>query len=187
MQGKLKKKPYKKQTFVSFMTVRRQAGKCTRGILCAGKNHFFCALGRAGISAFKREGDGATPLARMRCLRGFRGNFSRSFPRSILPFHRIRVQDGWCDASGDANYNRLVRLPYGNSAEKMYREDGLYAIVLSLDWNITERKMARGSAIFMHLARENYTPTEGCIALSRRDMERLLPHISRKTKIVVLG
>lgn len=148
---------------------------------------FFCALGRAGISAFKREGDGATPLARMRCLGGFRSNFYHSFPRSVLPFRRIREQDGWCDASGDANYNRLVRLPYRKSAEKMQRKDGLYAIGLILDWNSTERKMARGSAIFMHLSRNNYAPTEGCIALTRRDMARLLPHISRRTKIVVLG
>ncbi|WP_019221019.1 L,D-transpeptidase family protein [Bartonella senegalensis] len=185
MQGKLKKKLYKKQSFVHFMVIRRQAGHCARGILRVGQNHFFCALGRTGISALKREGDGATPLARMRFLRGFRGNSSYFFPRSVLPFRRIRVQDGWCDVSGDANYNRLVRFPYCKSAEKMHREDGLYDIVLVLDWNITERKMARGSAIFMHLAREGYTPTKGCIALSRRDMKRLLPHISRQTTIII--
>ncbi len=153
--------------------------------MCWSKS-FFCALGWAGISAFKREGDGATPLAHMRCLSGFCGNSYRFLPRSALPFHRIRMQDGWCDACNDANYNRLVRLPYGNSAEKMQREDGLYEIVVVLDWNITERKMARGSAIFMHLARENYSPTEGCIALARRDMERLLPYMSKRTKIIVL-
>ncbi|WP_336278639.1 L,D-transpeptidase family protein [Bartonella sp. CB175] len=187
MQGKLKRKPYKKQTFVFSMTIRRQTGKHTRGILCVGQNRFFCALGRSGISALKREGDGATPLARMRCLKGFRSNSYHSFLRSTLSFRRIRIQDGWCDASGDANYNRLVRLPYDNGAEKMHRDDGLYSIVVVLDWNYTERKMGKGSAIFMHLAREDYTPTEGCIALSRRDMERLLPHISRRTKIIVLG
>ncbi|WP_455480678.1 L,D-transpeptidase family protein [Bartonella sp. B12(2025)] len=186
MQRKLKKKASKKQTFVASMVVRQQVGNCARGILRVGQNHFLCALGRSGISAFKREGDGATPLAHMRCLGGFHGNSYCSFPRSALSFRRIRVQDGWCDASGDANYNRLVCLPYSNRAEKMHREDGLYAIVLVLDWNITERKMARGSAIFMHLARKNYAPTEGCIALARRDMERLLPHINRRTKIIVL-
>ncbi|ENN90368.1 L,D-transpeptidase family protein [Bartonella bovis] len=187
MQVELKRKSYKKQTFVAFMVIRRQAGVRTRGILCVGQHRFFCALGRGGISPCKREGDGATPLANMRCLGGFRDNFYRPFVRSVLPFHHIRAQDGWCDASGDANYNRLVRLPYPKRAEKMHREDGLYAIGLILDWNITQRKMARGSAIFMHLARDNYTPTEGCIALSRRDMERLLPYINWRTKIVVLG
>ncbi|CDO47640.1 hypothetical protein AT246_03950 [Bartonella henselae] len=187
MQGKLKKKLYKKQTFVHFMVVRRQAGHCARGILRVGQNHFFCTLGRTGISALKREGDGATPLARMRFLRGFCGNSHDFFLCSVLPFRRIRAQDGWCDASGDANYNRLVRLPYCKSAEKMQRKDGLYEIVLVLDWNITERKMAKGSAIFIHLERKNYTPTEGCIALSRRDTERLLPHINRQTTIIVSG
>lgn len=187
MQVELRKKSYKKSNFVTSIVVRRKAGIRTQGILCVGQHRFLCALGRFGVSALKREGDGATPLARMRCLGGFRYNFYRPFPRSVLSFHRIRTYDGWCDASDDANYNRLVRLPYPKSVEKMQREDGLYAIGLILDWNITERKMARGSAIFMHLARDNYTPTEGCIALSRRDMERLLPYINRRTNIIVLG
>ncbi|WP_332065182.1 L,D-transpeptidase family protein [Bartonella sp. CB189] len=186
MHGKLKKKSYKKQSFVFSMAVRRQAGKRMRGILRVGQNHFFCALGWGGISALKREGDGTTPLGCMRCLKGFFSN-SRFFLRSNLSFRRIRKQDGWCNASGNANYNRLVHLPYCSKAERMHREDDLYKIVIVLDWNYTERKMKRGSAIFMHLARKDYMPTEGCIALSRRDMERLLPHISMRTKIIVLG
>ncbi|MCZ2327880.1 L,D-transpeptidase family protein [Bartonella sp. F02] len=186
MQVKLKKKLYKKQTCITTIVIRRQMRTQARGIVCIGQHRFFCALGRSGISSFKREGDGATPLASMRCLAGFRSTFYRSFPRSTLPFWRIRAQDGWCDASGDANYNRLVRLPYPKSAEKMQRDDGLYAIGLILDWNITERRMARGSAIFMHLARHDYAPTAGCIALSRHDMERLLPYINQRTNIIVL-
>ncbi|KEG18018.1 L,D-transpeptidase family protein [Bartonella bacilliformis] len=188
--SRIKKETVKKKTYVTLITVRRQvriAGRHTQGILCIGQHRLFCALGRSSVSAFKHEGDGATPLAKMRCLRGFRGNFYRSLPRSALSFRRIRAHDGWCDESGDANYNRFVRLPYPKSAEKMQREDNLYTIGLILDWNITERKMAKGSAIFMHLARDNYQPTEGCIALSRRDMERLLPYISQRTKIAVLA
>ncbi|MCL6229107.1 L,D-transpeptidase family protein [Bartonella bilalgolemii] len=187
MQVALKKKIYIKQTSVSSIVIRRQTGMQTRGIFCIGQHRFFCALGRAGISAFKREGDGATPLANMRCLGGFRNNFYRYFPRSNLAIRHIQAHDGWCDASGDANYNRLVRLPYPKSAEKMQREDGLYDMGLILDWNIRERKMAKGSAIFIHLARNNYMPTEGCIALSYRDMQRILPYINQQTKIIILG
>ncbi|AQX28559.1 L,D-peptidoglycan transpeptidase YkuD, ErfK/YbiS/YcfS/YnhG family [Bartonella sp. JB63] len=183
----LKKKIHKKQPFVFSIVIRRQPGMQTRGILCIGQHRLFCALGRTGISAFKREGDGATPLANMRCLGGFRSNFYRYFPRSTLAIRHIHARDGWCDASGDANYNRFVSLPYRKSAEKMQREDGLYDIGLILDWNITERKMAKGSAIFMHLARDNYMPTEGCIALSYRDMRRILPYINQRTKIIILG
>lgn len=94
---------------------------------------FFCFLGRAGISAFKHEGDGVIPLAHMRCLSGFCGKSYGFGLRSVLPFRRLRRQDGWCDASTGANYNRLIDLPYANSAEKMYCEDGLYEIVLVLD------------------------------------------------------
>ncbi|ALE03214.1 L,D-transpeptidase family protein [Bartonella ancashensis] len=187
MQVKSRKKLRKKRTFISFIVIRRQLRGCSRGIFCVGQHRFLCSLGRSGISALKREGDGATPLATVRCLGGFRSNFYQFFPRSVLSFRRIKAYDGWCDASGDANYNRLVRLPYPKSAEKMQRKDGLYDLGLILDWNSTERKMARGSAIFMHLARSNYEPTEGCIALSRRDFERVLPYINKRTNIVILG
>ena len=78
-----------------------------------------------------------------------------------------------------------MRLPYQASAEKLLRDDHLYDIALIPDWNIRQRIQNRGSAIFVHLARPAYTPTEGCIALSRRDMERLLPHISRKTRLII--
>ncbi len=97
-----------------------------------------------------------------------------------------RVKDGWCDAPGNRNYNRLVRLPYRASHERMRRQDGLYDVCIVLDWNIRERRQGRGSAIFLHLARPGYAPTEGCIALSRRDMARLLPHLARGRRITVV-
>ncbi len=90
----------------------------------------------------------------------------------------LRRDDGWCEVSNDRNYNRKVRIPYGASHETMWRKDDLYDVCIVMDWNIRPRRRAKGSAIFFHLARPGYTPTEGCIALSRADMDRLLPYLS---------
>ena len=84
-----------------------------------------------------------------------------------LPARAIRPDDGWCDASADRNYNRPVRHPYSASAERLWRSDGLYDLVVVLAYNERPRVRGRGSAIFMHVARPGYAPTEGCIALAR--------------------
>ena len=144
-----------------------------------------CSIGRSGITSIKREGDGATPRAAMRMIYGFyrRGfAFKRITP---LALKAIGASDGWCDAPADRNYNRPVRLPYAASHEKMLRGDGLYDICIVLDWNVTCRRRGRGSAIFLHLARPDGGPTEGCIAISKRDMARLLPLISHRTRLLV--
>jgi L,D-peptidoglycan transpeptidase YkuD (ErfK/YbiS/YcfS/YnhG family) len=94
-------------------------------------------------------------------------------PRTRLPVRRIGPRDGWCDAPGDRNYNRPVLHPYPVSAERLWRDDGLYDIVVVLDYNLRPRLRGRGSAVFMHVARPGYRPTEGCIAL-RQDHLRLL-------------
>lgn len=92
----------------------------------------------------------------------------------------------WCDAVGDPNYNRPVRAPFKPSHEKLRRDDGLYDICIVLDWNLTPRKRRCGSAIFFHLARPGYTPTEGCVAIAPQDMRRLLPFLGKNTVLQVL-
>jgi L,D-peptidoglycan transpeptidase YkuD (ErfK/YbiS/YcfS/YnhG family) len=147
---------------------------------------FPCALGRGGVRAIKREGDGATPLARMRLLHGFFREGRAAARISPLPFRPIRARDGWCDAPGDRNYNRLVSLPYPASSETMTRDDRLYDCVIVLDHNISPRRRGMGSAIFFHIAREGFSPTEGCVAVSPRVMARLLPYLSPRTVLRVL-
>jgi len=168
------------------IAIKTRPGHKTQGILQVGVLRLCCALGRNGVSAFKREGDGATPLAVMRILSGFyRHPPLASLSRGIA-WHRLRHDDGWCDAPDDANYNRLVRLPYRANSEVMQRDDALYNIGFVLDWNISSRRKKRGSAIFLHLTQKNLTPTQGCIAFKRRDMLRLLPYLRRNKKIIVL-
>ncbi len=168
-----------------LLKVRRRPGSNCEGLLAAGPLVLRCALGKGGVSSRKREGDGATPLGRMRVLGGFCRTDGLVARRSPLRLTPIRAELGWCDAPADRNYNRPVDLPYGASCEKMRRADHLYDICLVLDWNIAPRNRNRGSAIFMHLARPGYLPTEGCVALSPRDMARLLPLLTSASVVEV--
>ncbi len=155
------------------------------GTLLAGNLRFPVALGRSGIVNGKREGDGGTPRGRLPLRRlWFRADKVRR-PATGLPLRAIRPDDLWCDAPGDRNYNRPVRAPYPASHETMWRDDDVYDYVVELGWNDSPRKAGRGSAIFMHLAREGFQPTEGCVALQRRDFQRLLPLLGPDTVMVV--
>jgi L,D-peptidoglycan transpeptidase YkuD (ErfK/YbiS/YcfS/YnhG family) len=106
-------------------------------------------------------------------------------PACGLPARAIVPTDGWCDAVGDRNYNRPVRHPYPASAERLWRADRLYDVVVVLAHNHVPRVQGLGSAIFMHVARPGYRPTEGCIALSARDLRLLLARIGRGARVAV--
>ncbi len=165
--------------------VRLAPGKRAEGRFLGPHGVVRAALGRTGIVAARREGDGSTPFGRLplrevlyRADRGKR-------PRTQLPVRAIRVSDGWCDDPVEANYNRLVTLPAARRAEGLWRADRLYDVVIVLGYNDRPRVKGRGSAIFVHLARPGYTPTQGCIALSRHDIVRLLARARRGSAILV--
>ena len=146
----------------------------TRGLVRLGAMTWGCALGRSGRRMRKREGDGATPIGCWQLLEvRYRADRVRR-PATRLPVRVIGRSDGWCDAPGDRNYNRPVRLPYGASAESLWRNDHLYDVVMVLSHNRVPRRRGGGSAIFMHVAKPGYAPTEGCIALARADLLKLL-------------
>ena len=92
---------------------------------------------------------------------------------------RLQARGGRRDAG--RNYNRPVRLPYAASHERLRRDDRLYDICVVLDWNVRQRRRNLGSAIFLHLARPGYQPTEGCIAVSPATMRGILPLLRRGT------
>jgi L,D-peptidoglycan transpeptidase YkuD (ErfK/YbiS/YcfS/YnhG family) len=157
----------------------------SRGWFKIGSLIFPCALGRAGCRALKREGDGATPLGfwDLRALL-YRPDRVRR-PRTHLAVKPIRPHDGWCDAPADRNYNRPVSHPYPASAERLWRADGLYDIVVVLGCNDCPRVRGRGSAIFLHVAKPGYAPTEGCIALARAHLIRLLECLGPRSALVM--
>lgn len=172
---------------VSEIIVRPAPGNPRQAIVQAGPLAFRAALGRSGRTSRKREGDGATPIASMKLLYGYYRNARLTGGHGgVLPMIRIRPKMLWCDAPTDANYNRPVRMPFTPSHETMMRTDHLYDICLVMDWNISSRRRYGGSAIFFHLAKPGYQPTEGCVAIKLRDMQRLLPLIGPDTVVRVL-
>jgi L,D-peptidoglycan transpeptidase YkuD (ErfK/YbiS/YcfS/YnhG family) len=131
-----------------------------------------CAIGRSGMiaAADKREGDGASPIG-IWPIRRFVYRADRlSLPQTLLPITATQAQDGWCDGADDPLYNQPVTLPYLASTEQMWREEHVYDLVGILGHNDAPPMAGRGSAIFLHLARAGFTPTEGCIALNLGDM-----------------
>ena len=156
-----------------------------RGVLAWGGLNYPCALGRSGCAARKREGDGATPMGQWRLLRVLFRPDRGLRPPTALPVRAIAADDGWCDAPADRNYNRPVRHPYPASAERLWREDALYDLVVVLDCNARPRVRGRGSAIFMHVARHGYAPTEGCIALARGHLLALLARLVPGSSVAI--
>ena len=146
------------------------------GRLDIGGDTVRCALGPTGVvpAAAKREGDGASPAGtwpiREVLYRPDRG----PPPATEFRVRAMAADDGWCDDSADAAYNRPVHLPYPASAEALWREDAAYDIVVILGHNDDPVVPGAGSAIFLHVAKPGYPPTQGCVAVSRENLERLL-------------
>lgn len=170
----------------STVIVRSAPGNKSRAFVRFGAVTVPAAIGRSGRTISKREGDGATPIASMELLYGFmRGDRIRLLQTS-LPMKRTRKEMLWCDEPKNANYNRLVEVPFAASHEKIMRSDGLYDICLVLDWNIRSRRRDCGSAIFVHLIKPGYEPTAGCIAIGRKDMVRLMRFVRKGTRVKVI-
>jgi L,D-peptidoglycan transpeptidase YkuD (ErfK/YbiS/YcfS/YnhG family) len=171
---------------LSRIVVRARPGQPTAGWLELGCLRVPCRLGRSGRVHLKREGDGATPIARM-TIREVLYRADRG-PRPVSPFptRAIKPEDGWCDDARNGCYNRPVTLPFAGSHEVMSRADRLYDIVVVLDWNISRRAMGYGSAIFFHQTSPEGRPTEGCIAIAPEHMRRILAHLSPRATLTVV-
>jgi len=165
--------------------VRARAGE-TQGTLWFAGRGYFCALGRAGVVADKREGDGGTPQGRF-FLRELRYRADRiSAPATSLPAFPIGPSDGWSDDPADSAYNRLVRLPLPARAETLMREDELYDALVVIGYNDEPVVPGAGSAIFLHVAKGSagaFAPTAGCVALPLEDLLRVLTRCGPSTQI----
>jgi L,D-peptidoglycan transpeptidase YkuD (ErfK/YbiS/YcfS/YnhG family) len=149
-----------------------------------GDNTWTCAVGRSGIAPKIGEGDGVSPIGCWPIRRVFyRADRLPGPPTTAFPCVVIAPQDGWCDAPDHPEYNRLVRLPFAASHEEMWREDALYDIVVVLGQNDDPVVPGAGSAIFLHIARPEYSPTAGCAALSRDDLLAFLALAEPDTRL----
>ena len=172
---------------LDLITVRQQGPEPHRGILSADGTALPCALGRSGITRSKREGDGATPAGTWPLREVLYRPDRVERPDTALAVHAISPADGWCDAPGDPQYNRPVQLPYGASAEALWRDDALYDLVVVLGYNDDPPRPGLGSAIFFHLATPEFGPTEGCVAIARAEMIRLLAACGPATRFAITG
>ena len=149
--------------------------------------HYPCRIGRAGFmpQTSGREGDNKTPLGTYGIRYGFYRADRVPVPPCDLTFHAMRADDGWCDAPDDPAYNMPVRLPYPASAEAMWKDSGVYDIVIVLGHNDSPPQPVLGSAIFLHVARSDDKATAGCIAVSPDVMAAILPALKPGAEIVI--
>ncbi len=153
----------------------------TQGRLIAGGLDVVCAFGRSGLTDKKEEGDGATPIGKWPLRQLFRRPDRPTPPDTSLPDREIAPDSGWCDDPGHESYNQLVKLPFSASHERLWRDDELYDLMVPLGYNDDVIVPGKGSAIFFHLAKKNYQPTEGCVAIAEEHMRALLPMLSTET------
>lgn len=144
------------------------------GVLLVSGQTFRCALGRGGVRVDKQEGDGATPAGVLVLRRVFYRADCGPPPECAVPIEPLAPDDGWCDDPSHADYNRMVRLPHDGRCEALWRSDRVYDVVGVLGWNDAPVVRGRGSAIFLHVARADFSPTEGCVALALADLRRVL-------------
>lgn len=152
-----------------------------------GTHEFRCAIGRSALipADQKQEGDGATPIGRWRMLRVLYRPDRIQAIETHLPLAEITAHDGWCDAPEDPSYNQQVTLPYEASHEKLLRQDQLYDAIVVLSHNSDPVMPGRGSAIFLHVARDDYEPTEGCVALQRDDLLHVLKDADADSAVLI--
>ena len=167
------------------LRVHRKPAAASRGWLIAGALAVPVAIGRGGIKANKREGDGATPRGMFHLKRLWWRADRHPRPRTHLPVRRIRPNDGWCEDPRDRHYNQPVFVPKGSKADRLTRTDQLYDFIIEIDHNTRPRIAGRGSAVFLHLARPNFSPTAGCVSMTKSSMLRLLRRMGPQTKIMI--
>jgi L,D-peptidoglycan transpeptidase YkuD (ErfK/YbiS/YcfS/YnhG family) len=173
------------QLVFSLIRVRRRAGGRSRGVVLAGRHAIPVVLGRAGIAADKREGDGATPRGRFRLIRLWWRADQRPRPPTRLPARRIDAALAWCEDPADRRYNRPFRRSANEPGDRLWREDRLYDLVIELSHNTRPRVAGRGSAVFLHLARPDRSGTAGCVAFAAKDLLRLIGRLGPGTRIEI--
>ena len=144
-----------------------------------------CSIGKRGISIKKKEGDKRTPKGEFK-LKYILYRKDRVFDlKTALKKIKIDKKMGWCDDPKSICYNELIKYPFKYRSEQLWRKDNIYDIIIIIDYNLNPVIKNRGSAIFLHIAKKKYQPTDGCIAISKKNIKLLLSKINKKTKIKI--
>jgi len=144
-----------------------------------------CSIGKSGISSSKKEGDLATPKGTFALGKVYCREDRIKLPKCKIKKKIIKKNMGWCDDSSSTKYNQEISFPFKHGAEKLYIKDKMYDLLINIKYNCCPVIKEKGSAIFLHIANSNYKPTKGCVAISKKDFLKILPLISKNTKISI--
>jgi L,D-peptidoglycan transpeptidase YkuD (ErfK/YbiS/YcfS/YnhG family) len=174
-----------RKTSLNLVRIRSRPGFPTQGLLTAGDTTLRVALGRSGIRGLKREGDGGTPIGTFHPVRLWWRSDRLPRPQTRLPVRRIAPDDAWCEDPKDRRYNRAFRRSANEPGDRLRREDHLYDLIIEINHNTRPRVAGLGSAVFIHVARDAFGRTAGCVALRRNDLLRLVSRLGPKTRIEI--
>jgi L,D-peptidoglycan transpeptidase YkuD (ErfK/YbiS/YcfS/YnhG family) len=155
------------------------------GVLKYKKLKFRCALGKAGVENKKSEGDNITPKGNYKIVTIYYRKDRVKKITSKIKLIQIKKDMGWCDDPRSESYNQLVKLPTNFSCEKLFRKENIYDLIIVLNYNMKPTIKNKGSAIFIHVAKKNFSKTAGCIALKKTHLRKLIKEINKKTKIII--
>ena len=144
-----------------------------------------CSIGKSGIKSSKKEGDLATPKGTFKLDLLYYRKDRIKLPKCKVKKKVIKRNMGWCDDVKSKKYNKEINFPFNYSAEKLYRKDKVYDLLINIKYNFWPVIKKKGSAIFLHLSDKKYKPTKGCIAIKKNDFLKILPLINKNTKISI--
>ncbi len=146
-----------------------------------------CAVGKKGIGHKKSEGDRITPKGQYKIkFILYRKDRIKKISTKLKKVY-INKNLGWCDDPKSKQYNKLVKLPFNFSHERLYKKENSYDVILVLDYNMNPIIKNKGSAIFIHVARKNFEKTEGCIAISKKSIIKIVKDIKKNTKVKIVS
>ena len=160
--------------------------KINKKYLTYGENKVKCAIGKRGINFKRKEGDLITPRGTFKVINiFFRKDRIKDLKTKIkkIPIHK---GIGWCDDPLSNKYNKLIRYPFKHNSEKLFRSDNIYDIILVLNYNMKPTIKNKGSAIFIHVAKKNFTPTKGCVAIVKTELKKLSTLVTKKTIVNII-
>jgi L,D-peptidoglycan transpeptidase YkuD (ErfK/YbiS/YcfS/YnhG family) len=170
-----------KNIYTTMMNLEVKHIGAHRGHLRFGGRTYPCALGAAGVTTAKQEGDHATPVGAFPLRKLYYRADRLARPVTSLDIHEIHRSDGWCDDPDNPCYNRQISKPFDGRHEDLWRRDGLYDLVIVIGHNDDPPVSGQGSCIFMHVMRPDFGPTEGCVALRLNDLLEIIPQLGRET------
>tara|TARA_B100001123_G_scaffold428047_1_gene544396 strand:+ start:461 stop:952 length:492 start_codon:yes stop_codon:yes gene_type:complete len=144
-----------------------------------------CCIGKSGISSMKKEGDLSTPKGIFKLGSLYYRKDRINTPKCKIKKRILLKKMGWCNDSKSKNYNKEIKFPFKYKAERLYRKDGIYDLFINIKYNFRPVIKKKGSAIFLHLSDDKYKPTEGCVAITKKDFLKILPLITKDTKISI--